>query len=187
MIHEMKHRIFVALNISKEFQKKILEWENGFQGRAPETAKKIRWLAGENLHITIILPWYEDDEGIEKVKQALNSISGGGESFDCFFENVSYGPNFDQPRLAWLLGKTPSQFMNLKNRIIQALKIKTENRPFLLHLTIGRFRSGDFSSFSIKNLNEPFKFKEMIKEFALIESHLARDGARYEVIEKFRV
>ena len=176
----------MALNISQELRDKIINWQAEFKRRAPETAEKIRWLTGESLHITILPPWYEDDEGIEKAKKALNFVSGG-DKFDCFFESVSYGPDPRWPRLVWLSGETPLQLVDLKNRITQTLKIKNESRPFLLHLTTGRFRSEDFSSFSIKNLNESFEFKETIKEFALIKSHLEKGGARYEIIEKFKI
>ena len=176
----------MALNISKELQDKILNWQAAFGRRLPETTGKIRWLGSESLHITIAPPWYEDDEGIGKVKKALNLISGG-KNFDCFFESVSYGPDPRWPRLIWLSGKTPPELTDLRNRVARALKIKSESRPFLLHLTIGRFHSEDFSSFSIKNLNEPFEFKEAIKEFALMESHLERNGARYEALGKFRL
>lgn len=56
----MKHRLFIAITLSEELQKEILAWEVLWQKRLDS---RIRWLAGKNLHLTLVPPWYEENVG----------------------------------------------------------------------------------------------------------------------------
>lgn len=178
----MKHRIFIALGISQELVNAILGWEESFASLSIDTYSKIRWLKRENLHLTLVPPWYEDDSGIERVKGLLSSVEK--ERFVLDFSRVTYGPNPKRPRLVWLEGETPRGLVNFRGSLYEILGKEMEKRPFLLHLTIGRFRENEFSSFAVKEINDKFIFKEEATSLLLMESHLERGGAEYSVLHK---
>lgn len=170
-----KRRIFLAVKISEPLQEEILEFENDFR-KLP-----VRWLAGKNLHVTLVPPWYEEDieSAVSKIKNTRTN------PFYIEFSKVVYGPNPRSPRLVWAEGKAPAELIELEKLLENALGQKPENRPFLLHLTLARFRPEDFSRFLRKWLDENVDWKEEVKNFVLMESHLSRDGANYEVLREF--
>lgn len=103
------------------------------------------------------------------------------------FQFISYGPNHHSLRLIWVSAKTSKEIFNLKQEIQNSLEIKTDNREFLLHLTLGRFRENDFENFTIKNLNERLNYKEIFDKFVLLESKLSPKGAQYSLLDSFKI
>lgn len=173
----MKRRIFVALPIFEELQEEIMQWEQRFQ-KLP-----VRWLLGKNLHITLVPPWYEED--VEGVIQKLSSIKMEDKLCSFDFSRVVYGPTPREPRLIWAEGVAPSQLLTLKQRIEKVLDVEPERRSFKLHLTLARFRPETFPSFPMKELNENVVWHQSFNSFVLMESHLSRAGADYEILKSF--
>lgn len=176
-----KKRIFVALPISKRLQEEILRWEKKFSNL------RVRWLLGKNLHITLIPPWYGDEENlnftIEKVGETVKKFN----LFKIVFEEVSYGLNPRSPRLIWAAGKAPKEILKLKNNLEEFLNYKSEYRDWILHLTLARFNESDFYKFPIKKLKEKIFWEDEIKSVVLMESRLSRAGADYEVLKEFKL
>lgn len=170
----MKQRIFVAIPISPELQAKIRKWTKKI------SALPVRWLAGKNLHITLVPPWYE--ENAVGVVEKLKLLVMGVRPFEIRFERVTFGPDPRRPRLIWAQGKTVSQITELRARIIDALGAKEEERPFRLHLTLARFKPETFSSFPIQRLDERVHWRDHVRSFVIMESHLFPDGADYEAL-----
>lgn len=177
----MKRRIFVAVSISKTLQDKILAWEKRWQSASRRIP--VRWLAGKNLHITLVPPWYTED--VEAVKQQLAKVRfvGTKGDFVMAFRRVTYGPDPRHPRLIWAEGEAPREMVALKEKIEKALRVKPERRAFLLHLTIARFRTETFSSFPVKTLNKKVAWRDTVSSFVLMESRLSSAGADYEILE----
>jgi 2'-5' RNA ligase len=170
----------MAIGISSGLQKEILDWEKGYENLP------VRWLFEKNLHITVIPPWYDDDEGIKNnkiiFKEAAETING----FEFSLNRVSYGPDSQSPRLIWAEGReTPKELIKLKNNLDGILKIGKGNRPFKLHLTLARFRQENFSGFPVKTLNDNINWSEKARSILLMESHLSSSGADYEILEEF--
>jgi 2'-5' RNA ligase len=128
-------RVFIGIKIGEELQKKILEWEKYYKNLP------VRWLAPENLHITLIPPWEENI--IEKAKGKLESIKKG--KFEIVFDKISFGPDSRYPRLIWAEGN-------------------------LFHLTLARFDPKKFKDFPIKKLNEKVDWQEKVSEVCLFQS-----------------
>jgi len=171
-----RHRIFIAIGIPKTLQLKISEWRGNFSRK--RSFPTLRWLSPENLHITLIPPWYEDERGLQKIKEHLEKFTFRG-PFKISFHKISYGPDPKRPRLIWLEGRTPKQIVELKTELEKILSQKSEARPFKVHLTIARFRSEAFSSFPIKKIGESISWSEQVKSFLIMESHLSPSGAQY--------
>lgn len=175
----MKRRIFVALPIEGPLQNEVLEWEDQFKKFS------VRWLEGKNLHITLVPPWYTDD--VESVIEELKSVEDTIGSFDISFFKVVYGPTPREPRLIWTEGETSPKLIALKEALEKAINTETEKRHYKLHCTLARFRPETFSSFSIKHLDEKVSWTQRCGSFVLMESHLSRSGADYEILESFTI
>lgn len=169
----------MAVKISEELQGEILGWEKIY-ARLP-----VRWLAGKNLHITLIPPW--ESEEAEKTKVALKTLEGKIGPFEMIFEKVEFGPRFDEPRLIWAEGAAPKEIQDLKIRVENVLGKEPENRPFKLHLTLARFRPKDFVRFPVKKLDEKVFWRQEVKSFVLMESHFLPDGSDYEILERIKL
>jgi 2'-5' RNA ligase len=174
----MKKRIFVAVKISPELQEAILEWERNYN-RLP-----VRWLAGKNLHVTLVPPREENDENIEKTKSVLKTFEGKIGQFEIEFNKVEYGPHSQEPRLIWAEGKSPKILVDFKEKLELLLDHKSDYRPWLMHLTLARFHPKDFVRFPIKNLDEKVHWLETVNSFVLMESRLLPDGAEYKILSR---
>lgn len=172
--------------ISENLQAEIDAWRGKYD-HLP-----VRWLAGKNLHITLIPPWYEEDvqSVIDKLKQAGEEFA----PFQVLFEKVEFGPDTHRPRLIWAEGEAPKELIELKQKVEETLiqgtaarpeSAKRESRLFRLHLTLARFRPETFSSFPVKRLNEKVCWRDRIESFVLLESHLSPGGADYEILETY--
>lgn len=172
----MSRRIFLALPVSETLQAEIIAWEVKYDGLP------VRWLAGHNLHVTLLPPWPADD--LEPVLAALRRPLGTG-PFEYEFQRVSFGPQANSPRLIWAEGKESGEMEALKEGLEKALGSKQARRPFKPHLTLARFRPEDFGRFPIKNINDHVAWREKAESFSLLESHLHPAGAEYEILETF--
>lgn len=180
IMDQNKKRIFIAIPISQNLQKEILGWEIKYK---PLFGDEVRWLSGKNLHITLVPPWYESNLG--KVYAALDSISGL--TFDIIFEIVRFGPDPQRPRLIWAEGEAPKTLLAIQENVRQALGRPSEKRLWKLHLTIARFKPQNFQNFRVKDFNEGVMWKETVKSFVVMQSHLSRQGAEYEVLKKYNL
>lgn len=178
MRHKEK-RVFLAIKISDGLGKEIELWQKKFKHLS------VRWITKKNLHITLVPPWYEQD--IEAVQKLLRNANAQINPFWVSFTKVRFGPNSRPPRLIWAEGKTPTQIVALKTSLEKVLGKIPQRKEYLLHLTLARFKQKDFYNFSQKTINEKVNWKQEVKFFSLMESHLSRQGAEYEIIENFPI
>jgi 2'-5' RNA ligase len=170
-------RLFVAIPVLGKVKEGALAWQ------ADHPNWPVRFLAGDNLHITVVSPWLETD--VDLVVEKLDKfVSDQREPFSINFFKVVFGPNRFNPRLIWAEGQAPVSLLELKNRLEQALA-KPDNRFYRLHLTLGRFHLEDFGSAGLPDLFDRVDWTEEVKSFALFESTLSQDGADYRQIKEF--
>ena len=173
-----KKRIFIAVPITKYLQEEIFKWEKKYKNLP------VRWLSGKNIHITLIPPWYESD--INSVVSKLKKVEG--EPLDIEFNKVSYGYAPKRPSLIRAEGHAPDKLINLKSELEKIFpEHKSGYKDWLMHITIARFNPETFSSFPVKSLDEKVAWRDKINSFVLMESHLSRSGADYEVLKEFKL
>src|SRR3989344_4231801 len=170
-----RRRIFVALPISKGLEEEVSRWREKYANLP------VRWLENGNLHITLVPPGYEAD-----APSVISKLAGiKGASLGVLFRGVSYGPDPRRPRLIWAEGGAPREMLDLRIKIYETLGKVPEKRPFLTHLTLARFKEEDFFSFPVRHIEDIVSWKERFSSFVLMESHLKRSGAEYEVLAEF--
>jgi len=169
----MKKRIFLAIDISDKLKKEILKFRQKFNDLP------VRWVAKENLHLTLIPPLELNDKGIVEMIEKLQALKGKVGRIEINFNRISLGPNLRRPRLIWVGGKPNQKLIKLKNTITQILGLRRENRSFLPHLTLARFRPRDFYNFPQIRLKEKINWQEDAASFSIIQSECLEKGAIY--------
>lgn len=172
----MKRRLFVAIPLSLALREEILVWSRQQKLRA----LPVRWIAGKNLHLTLVPPWYEDD--LAHAKRSLARLHGIVPPFTIVLRKVRYGPEPRHPRLIWAEGDPSPSLRTLKDRAEEVFKVENGRRPWRPHLTLARFRSEDFSRFPFQTLEASVQWEDTVTRIVLMESHLGPGGADYEVL-----
>lgn len=170
-------RIFVAIVLSEEIKAEALAWHRAY----PDLP--VRWMASENLHITLVPPWVEGD--IDEVKAALKSVAAAGGQFRIVFHRIVYGPNQREPRLIWAEGPAVPKMIDLQERLVKMLGVPPPRRDLRLHLTLARFNPKHFSTFAVKHIEEKIYWAQNVDSIVLYQSQTLTDGAKYTVLETF--
>jgi len=182
-------RTFIAIEISEELRQEL----SVLQQELKKSEADVKWVAPDNLHLTLKFLGDTEEGKIEAMKRLLNKIAGGQSSFTISFAQIGVFPKPDFPRVVWVgIEKGKDDLMRLATRIEEelfSLKFPKEKRPFSTHLTLGRVRSPqnkDKLKTMINNL-EGFKASNAvgIDGFVLFRSQLTPQGSIYTALEKF--
>jgi 2'-5' RNA ligase len=180
-------RIFIALKIepggilleSLSFLKHELRDES------------INWTKPENIHITLAFLGDTHENKILPISEMLTEKCKGFEPFGLTLKGTGVFRNYKDPRIIWI-GILPSdRLIKLNSEIkngLRSIDIKTEDRPFNPHITIGRIkRTGDPQALkSIIEVHQNSLFQMVqVDEAILFESILHQTGPIYKTINCF--
>ena len=146
--------------------------------RASHSSLPVRWTPPENLHITLVPPWYCEDTG--KVCKELHDLLADVKSFDVCFNEISVGPTARKPRLIWASGGAHVALGELRGRLSGLAGPEGDNndRKFFLHVTFARIRKGQKVNLS----PEAIDWKATLDSVCLYESILHPSGAEYRML-----
>ncbi|MEO0185059.1 MAG: RNA 2',3'-cyclic phosphodiesterase [candidate division WOR-3 bacterium] len=176
-------RTFIAVEIPEK-QKKLI-WDfilEHKKGNPP-----IKWVAFENLHITLKFLGEIDEKKINLMVSALTTISARTKSFKLKLENPGCFPSVRNPRVLWIGVTTGAQELtglatDIENSLTQ-FGIKKEDKKFHPHLTIGRIKTSCRVDEIVAKIIQTEEF--LINEFVLFKSTLLPSGPVYEKLKNF--
>ncbi len=180
-------RLFVALSISAEVRAILASLIQNLR-RADSHS---RWVNPDNLHITLKFIGEVAPEKVAAICDALATIHAA-EPLHLEFRNVSFSPNVRRPSVAWIGIASPPTLAFLVaevNRVLAPLGIPHEEKPFVPHLTIARFKENRISPALFAEIE---KWKDhafgtvTASEIRLIESRLKSSGAEYTTLRSLR-
>lgn len=166
-----KQRIFFGIPVSGSLVEKI--------GRFSEnmlTVPGLRTIKPNNLHITLVPPFYTNEPEAVFGKVDLNKKIS---PFDIVFDQLSIGSD-KYPRLVWLRGEAPKDLLALTDLLQTQLGRQKEKTEYMLHLTLARFKKGEEPR--IDHLPLKVNWKMKVQKICLYRSHLRKGGAEYEVL-----
>jgi 2'-5' RNA ligase len=186
----MKRRLFVAINLPREIKQKLETEVEKLKKLFMEAGFDIRFLLPENWHLTISFLGYQIEEDLNSIIEATQMTVKKFENPKIEFEKINYGPPDKPPRMIWLVGsKETSQKLTLikdfleKELINRGVRlVRREYRLFNSHLTLAKF---ELSRKSLPPIEKSFSHKFEAKSLDLMESHLKRTGAEYEILARF--
>ncbi len=199
-------RLFIAINIPEDIRKKISKKKEALESLIPGasfvSSGGTHITPDENWHLTLVFLGYQEDEAILPIIKSMEDVADSFDSPEITLEDISYAPPKGTPRMIWLNGasETSKSLGSLKialedELIKNKVRFKLENREFNSHITLARFtpapenQVSGFTEIPKKELPEIGReFKNLDWFFMaggidLMESHLSKNGARYELLQ----
>ncbi|MCK4307504.1 RNA 2',3'-cyclic phosphodiesterase [candidate division WOR-3 bacterium] len=181
-------RIFIAIKVPDSIKEEISKLQKGLDIQFAEFCGNVRWVAPQNIHLTLKFLGEVPEEQIETIIEAIESSLGKTEPFDISFEEVGGFPNLKRPRVLWVGAKQGKaqliELMQKLNEKLSAIGFETEARESVPHLTIGRIKKVKNLEFKVKSFKAtPFP----VERIYLIKSKLTPQGPIYTDIKEFRL
>ena len=173
-------RLFTGLTLPEHHRQRLGALGCGVEGA--------RWVAAENLHITLRFIGEVDEDQAEDLAAALDSVTA--DPFEVSIKGINtFG---HPPHSVWAgvedapSGALAALHANVESALVRA-GAKPEGRKYTPHVTLARFRhvqasrlAGFMEGGADLDL-EPFS----VTGFTLFQSHLGPSGAQYESVGDF--
>jgi len=174
-------RAFIAIGISDEVRGEIALVQN----RLKKTGAHVSWVRPENIHLSVQFLGDISRDRIEQASRVVAAAAGAVRVFSLRVCGVGSFGRGGSPRVIWAGTEDCAELAALHCHVRRGLAevgIKTEERPFRPHLTIGRVRSSrgrqDLAAALAPLENAVFGMCE-IAQLNLMRSTLRPSGAEY--------
>jgi 2'-5' RNA ligase len=178
-------RAFIAIEIPGEIKKTIAARLVDLQ---KSSGHAVRWVAPENLHLTLKFLGEISPASVELLCQALQTECDQHAHFEITVSGLGGFPSLHRPRSLWFGLEAPPRLNHLQYKLEAAtarLGYATEDKPFSPHLTIGRIRE-QASSAELQLLNSALQKLQVgqlgsfsVQSVQLFKSDLHPDGPVY--------
>lgn len=183
-------RIFIAVELPKEIRDSL--------GRLQDELKKsgadVKWVAPDNIHLTLKFLGEVDDEKLDKIIQIIEEVASTNSVYQINITSLGAFPKIDYLRVIWVGVKegdeqTKKIAKDLEEKIAKA-GIPKEDRPFSSHITLCRTRSTlnrEKLVENLKNIRENFGKENLhfsVSKITLFKSTLTLKGPIYEVLKE---
>ncbi len=132
-------RAFIAIEIPVVIQEAIHRETAGLQKAL--TRPLVRWVAPQNVHLTLKFLGAVSPANLELLAQALTVEASQHDSFSISVGELGVFPSPRRPRVVWIGIEAPTA-LNALQRMVEAIAARlgyaAEVRSFSPHLTIGR-------------------------------------------------
>lgn len=177
-------RAFTSIEIPCNLRREI----EGLLAPGKSTFKGVKWVATENLHITLKFLGNVEEDIVGTVSSRLARVATEMRPFSLSLGSVGAFPSLYRPRVLWIgVKKGEDVVRGLHDKIDRALSeigFDLEERSYHPHVTVGRVRGGARlrmdQLFSAIHLNREFP----VLKFNLMKSTLLGKGPVYDIIEE---
>jgi 2'-5' RNA ligase len=172
-------RTFIAVDIPKEIKSEVAK----IQSDLKKVGVEARWVKPENFHLTVAFLGLIDEKQVTRVKGILTPINRFIEKpFNLQLEQISAFPHLNKARVVFvdLSGET-EKLKTLAVKVRNELKNKKiwfDEKPFVAHITLGRFKKPQNLTSLIEKINIK-KISFAVKEASLYQSQLSSSGSTY--------
>ena len=184
-------RAFIAIELSPEIRLQLGQLIQKFKSLRIQA---VRWVAVENIHLTLKFLGDTNRSELDKLSKILLSRSAEFSPISFQVSGMGAFPNNRKPGVVWVGLQTSSALQELQGAIEGAasqIGTPTEERGFSPHLTLGRVRN-DASPADLQTLGSAltsmqasdFGFMTAVS-FTLFRSDLRPQGALYTPLAHF--
>ncbi|OGW75460.1 MAG: 2'-5' RNA ligase [Omnitrophica bacterium RBG_13_46_9] len=135
-------RTFIALELSEEVQEELAR----IQGNLKYAGADIKWAKPDNIHLTLKFLGEVEENKLGQIKNILDRIASDNKPFELKLFKLGGFPSLDQPRVLWVgTDNGCVEAETIARSIEEGLEkigFPKEDRPFRVHLTLGRLKSG---------------------------------------------
>lgn len=175
-------RAFIAIELSPEIKDSL----SVIQSHLKYSGADVKWVAVNNIHLTLKFLGDITEEKCEKIKSVLDDIGALTKPFDISIKDIGTFPNINYPRVVWVgLDKGTAESKVLAENIAEGilkLGFEKDARAFEPHLTIGRVRSPknkEALKEKILTAQIPVTKPHPVSSVALFQSILSPKGPTY--------
>lgn len=184
----MTVRTFIAVELQKPLKQALYDAGQALASRLG-SARAVRWVEPENMHLTIRFLGETQESVIDSIIVGMDSVANESSAFHLELDRLGCFPNPRNPRVVWIgLKGEDDRLQTLHQDLSIALEEigwKPEPRPFRGHLTIGRVKDRKQvvdAKFPWGLEVDPLQLN--VNSIALIESQLKPTGAIYTVLHR---
>ncbi len=173
-------RLFIAVKISAELAQSL----DTVIHKLAVSGAEVKWVKTKNLHLTLKFLGEVDAAEIPSLIAALQTVRI--EKFTLEVGSIGVLPDFRHPRVVYADTVQGAEKLAKLAYFIEkttvSLGFQPEKRPFLAHLTLGRFKGSGRSKKLIEKIDGAKGVifgKLSVSEFYLIKSELRPEGPQY--------
>jgi len=193
-------RLFLAVPLPPE----VVTFVDGVTARLQQEGWPMRWTASGNAHITLHFLGEVEPERARLLRMAIGPVVARHDSFSLRTADLGVFPAMKRPRVLWLgLWGPAHRLHTLRDDLgvlLESFDFELDEKEFHPHITLGRVR--DTSNTRIRDL--PARIRARIEQAAdtgevshehplpvpveeilLVQSHLGKDGPRYDVLQRY--
>jgi len=197
---DSNQRLFLAVPLPDD----VVELVDTVTKRLEREDWPVRWTAPGNAHVTLHFLGEVEPERAQLLRLSLAATVALHERFNLRTADLGVFPNMKRPRIIWLGLYGPAHRLHtLRDDVgglLETFDFELDDKEFHPHITLGRVR--DARTSRIRDL--PTKIRARLEqasatgevthrnplpvpvhEVLLVQSHLERDGPRYEVLERY--
>ncbi len=175
-------RLFIAINLPPDLRQRL--WEAAEPLR--RASYPVRWVASDGMHLTLKFLGEVKPDREPEVVAAIGTAVQGAKPFTLMMGGFGAFPSVSRPRVLWAGCEPVPALELLQHRVEQEMErlgFPLEAKAFHPHLTLGRAqrdaRAGAFGNLEDRMDTLSFAGEAVVDSVDLMESQLARDGARY--------
>ncbi len=182
----MNLRTFIAIELPPELKENIFSRTDSLR----EVARSVKWVAADNLHITLKFLGNTPEEQLPEIEKAVRGAVSMHQAFDMVFTGAGAFPESSRkpPRVIWVGVEAPETLFKIQSSVdtaMAALGYEPESRSYSPHLTIGRVKQPPRGGLLRREIDalekEPFGSVH-VQEISMMKSTLHPAGARYDRI-----
>lgn len=173
-------RLFIAVKISPELAQSL----DAVIRQLAVAEAEVKWVKTKNLHLTLKFLGEVDPAEIPALIAALQNIRS--EKFTLEVGSIRVLPDYRRPRVIYAdVLQGAEKFLKLAilvEKTVVSLGFEAETRPFLAHLTLGRFKGTGRLKKLFENIDGAKGVifgKLSVSEIYLIKSELRPEGPQY--------
>jgi RNA 2',3'-cyclic 3'-phosphodiesterase len=180
-------RLFVALAVPAEVRENLALLIRDLKSMDSHP----KWINPDNLHVTLK---FVGEVAPQKALEIGDALAGARTQRQLIaeFRGIGFFPDERRPSVVWV-GIQPSDMLSTLaaevSRVLAIVAVAREEKAFLPHLTIARFKEMRLSA-CLRDEIEKRKSSAFgtlaANEFHLIESKLKSSGAEYTTLRSFR-
>lgn len=159
----------------------LSEFQNGLK----KCGADVRWVKPEGIHLTLKFLGNINDKDVDEIIKTVEGTCRKYAAFNLEIAGAGVFPNKRSPRVLWVGINGNRTFAALQQEIEEAMAsmgFEKENRKFIPHLTLGRFRSliGKETLLEEIELHKDNKFGFIdVKSVSFMKSELSLAGAKH--------
>lgn len=176
-----KSRVFIAINLDSDVWQRLSD----IQGKLRKCGADVRWVAPENIHLTLRFLGYVSDANLRDVFEASKNSISGILPFEIFLSEIGAFPDLKRPRVIWAgirESKVLSDIVHNLSGFLKQCGFPQDKRDYHPHLTLGRVRSVKNKEGLVRAVkaNENWNGgSQMVRDIRVVESILKSQGAEY--------